>query len=262
MCSSVVLPEPDGPGDDGEAAGVDGRVQSRQDGSLAGLLGEVPQLDRDAAGRGGSDRLGRLGSASGTSSVPSISTELSASLALARDPIPPRRRSSSGTRSQPPRRDDDLLAVRLRPGLLGADPPVADVDDAVGDRGRAGVVADDDRGRALGAGELADQLVDDGCVLRVELAGRLVGEQEPRAVGERGAERDPLLLAAGELVRVGVEPVFETDLAEQLGGRLRRSRGDSPASASRSETSSPAVSSGASACVVALVRVAEPAALR
>ena len=76
-----------------------------------------------------------------------------------------------------------------------------------------------------GAGQLADQLVDDGGVLRVELAGRLVGEQEPRAVGERGAERDPLLLAAGELVRVGVEPVLETDLAEQLGRRACAARG-------------------------------------
>jgi hypothetical protein len=47
--------------------------------------------------------FGASGSASVTSSVPSINTELSANLARAREPIPPRRRSSSGTRSQPPR---------------------------------------------------------------------------------------------------------------------------------------------------------------
>ena len=34
---------------------------------------------------------------------------------------------------------------------------------------------------------------------------------------ERGAERDPLLLAARELVRVRAGPVFEPDLAEELG---------------------------------------------
>jgi hypothetical protein len=36
---------------------------------------------------------------------------------------------------------------------------------------------------------------------RVELRGRLVEEHEPRAAGERGAERDALQLAAGQLAR-------------------------------------------------------------
>jgi hypothetical protein len=36
---------------------------------------------------------------------------------------------------------------------------------------------------------------------RIEIAGRLVGEQKPRHVGDRARDRDPLLLAAGEFSR-------------------------------------------------------------
>ena len=73
--------------------------------------------------------------------------------------------------------------------------------DAVGDRGRARVVADDERRHAFLAGELGEERVD-GCGAElVELAGRLVGDQEPRPVRERRAERDALLLAARELAR-------------------------------------------------------------
>ena len=42
---------------------------------------------------------------------------------------------------------------------------------------------------------------------RVELRGRLVGDQEPRLVRERAGDRDALLLAAGQLLRAVVHPV-------------------------------------------------------
>src|SRR5262249_59340174 len=107
-----------------------------------------------------------------------------------RDPRPRARADAAATQelfrhAQPAApRDDDLLVVGLCLGLLGAHPPVADVDDAVGDRRRARVVADDDRGGALGARQLADQLVDNRGVLRVHLARGLVGEQARAAMGE------------------------------------------------------------------------------
>src|SRR5918996_768084 len=50
----------------------------------------------------------------------------------------------------------------------------------------------------------------------VELARRLVGEEEARAVGKGGADGDALLLSAGELVRAGVAPVGEPYPLEQL----------------------------------------------
>ena len=79
-------------------------------------------------------------------------------------------------------------------------------------------------------------------------------------MGERRAERDPLLFAAGELVRIGVDPVCEPDLAEQLGrppallaGRLACER----------EPERDELAGRQLRCErlrVALVRVAEPAA--
>ena len=38
---------------------------------------------------------------------------------------------------------------------------------------------------------------------RVEIAGRLVGEQEPRRVRDRARNRDALLFAAGQLAPAG-----------------------------------------------------------
>ena len=97
--------------------------------------------------------------------------------------------------------DDDLLVVPGLPRRLGADAAVAHVDDAVGDRRRLGVVRHDHRRRAGVACKVADHVVDALRVFRIELARRLVGDEEPRPVYERGAQRDALLLSAGELVR-------------------------------------------------------------
>ena len=53
-------------------------------------------------------------------------------------------------------------------------------------------------------------------VSRVELAGRLVGQEEPRPVGERPGDGHALLLAARELVRPVPRPLAEADELEQL----------------------------------------------
>ena len=47
----------------------------------------------------------------------------------------------------------------------------------------------------------------------VEVAGRLVGEDEARAGGERPADGDALLLAAGELLGVAGEEGVEAEAA-------------------------------------------------
>ncbi len=122
------------PGDDGQPAGRDRRAQAGKDGSLARALDEIPDLDRDAVGRRGRGGLRRLGfrgrhvlGAFDQHRVlgeprPRARADAAAAQELFRHAEP----ASAG--------DDDLLAVRLRPGLLGAHPAVADVDDAVGDR--------------------------------------------------------------------------------------------------------------------------------
>ena len=98
------------------------------------------------------------------------------------------------------------------------------MNEPVGDRGRRLVVADDDGRRALLAGELGDQAVDGVGVLGVQLAGGLVCEQQVRPVRERGAERDPLLLAAGEARGPVVEPVAQADPLQQPRRRGARFR--------------------------------------
>ena len=62
--------------------------------------------------------------------------------------------------------------------------------------------------------------------LAVERAGRLVGEDDLAAVHERARDRDALLLAARELVRLVLEALGEPERARAA---LRRARGARPA---------------------------------
>ena len=56
----------------------------------------------------------------------------------------------------------------------------------------------------------------------VEIAGRLVGEQDRRIGRERARQRDALLLAAGELRRIVMQPFAEPDRGQLLlGARMR-----------------------------------------
>ena len=50
----------------------------------------------------------------------------------------------------------------------------------------------------------------------VEISGRLVGDQDGGIGRERAGERDALLLAAGKLRRIMLQPVGQSDLAELL----------------------------------------------
>src|SRR4051812_41763370 len=57
---------------------------------------------------------------------------------------------------------------------------------------------------------------------RVEVSGRLVGEQDTRSIRDRARDRDALLLAAGKLRGPMLEPLLEAEIAEQLGGARAR----------------------------------------
>ena len=112
---------------------------------------------------------------------------------------------------------DDDRAVAGRAGdPLVRDAAVTDMDDAIGPLSRGGIVADDEGGAARLAHELGDQREHVARGRRVELAGRLVRDQECGPGRKRCAERHALLLAAGELTRMRVAAVAEPDALEQL----------------------------------------------
>src|SRR5919199_4861722 len=111
--------------------------------------------------------------------------------------------------------DDDRLLADVAARLL-ADAAVADADDAVRDRRRLRIVADDHRRATLGADELPDRVVDEPGAGRVELAGRLICEEQAWPVREGRRDGDTLLLPARQLGRPGVAFATEPDALEQL----------------------------------------------
>ena len=78
------------------------------------------------------------------------------------------------------------------------------------------VVADEQQARVDFRAQLADQVEHLLGVLRVERAGRLVGEHQLRAVRQRPGDGDALLLADGEFFGLVVQPVGQADLVEQV----------------------------------------------
>ena len=94
--------------------------------------------------------------------------------------------------------------------------PVLDLQDEVVGRDKPAVMGDDDQGcleRFLKPPEDRVNLV---AGLRVELAGRLVGEDQDRPLHQGAGDRHPLLFAAGKLVRAVVEPLAQADLRQQI----------------------------------------------
>ena len=74
-------------------------------------------------------------------------------------------------------------------------------DDALAERGHDVGVVGGHQDRHAEVVDAQKQLDDLPADQRVEVAGRLVGDDEARVVDERPSDRRPLLLAAGELVR-------------------------------------------------------------
>ena len=100
---------------------------------------------------------------------------------------------------------------------------VAQTDRARGAGGEFDVVRDHDQRRACLGIEVEDEFDDALARLGVEVAGRLVGEEDRGTVDERPCERNALLLAAGELRGVVAAAFLQADLAEEV-GRLRGQR--------------------------------------
>ena len=102
--------------------------------------------------------------------------------------------------------------------------------------GRDVRVVGDEHDRPAGRVELAEQGDDLGAGVAVEVAGRLVGEDQRRLRHERAGDGDALLLAAGQLRRLVVDAVAEAQPLEGgagAPGRARAGRRPGRAAASR-----------------------------
>src|SRR3954447_12075774 len=84
----------------------------------------------------------------------------------------------------------------------GLDQAVADADGPPGGVRDVRVVRHQDDGDPLLRVELLEHLEDLLARARIEVAGRLIGEQERGVIDQGPGDRDALLLAAGELRRV------------------------------------------------------------
>ena len=101
----------------------------------------------------------------------------------------------------------------------------------------ARIVRDHADGGAAGV-QLVEHVHQRFAALRIEVAGRLVGEQDRRTAGDRARDRDELLLAAGEVARMMFRARGEADAIERrVDARLvvpRRKRRARPAGIRRS----------------------------
>ena len=94
---------------------------------------------------------------------------------------------------------------------LADDAAVGEEHDAVGVAGRSGVVGDHDDRLPEAFDRGASQLEELGGRLRVEVAGRLVGEDQLGPGHHRPGGRDPLLLATGQLRRAVAQAVGDAE---------------------------------------------------
>ncbi len=102
---------------------------------------------------------------------------------------------------------------RNRTGVVD-DPTVRDLDDTVGGLGDAPVVGDEDDGVAH-CRQLPQQRHHLAARLAVERTGRLVCQDDLATIHQRAGDRDPLLLAAGKLVRPVIEPATKVEPGKQ-----------------------------------------------
>ena len=126
--------------------------------------------------------------------------------------------------------DDRRLQVAR---VLLADATVSNVDDPIRDLRRGGIVTDENRRRAVLRRERREKRQNLACRLLVEIAGRLVGDEEPGPMRDRRAQRDSLLLSARELARQRVGTIGQANSLEELACARRRRGGGNTGQAER-----------------------------
>ena len=117
----------------------------------------------------------------------------------------------------------------LLPGpALRADPAVPDGDRAAERRGHRGIVGNRHHGGAEQSVRVPDQLDHRGRGGRVELGGRLVGEQQRGLIDQGQRQGQPLLLTAGQPPGPAVRGPGQADPVQQLAGPPAPGPGPAP----------------------------------
>ena len=109
-----------------------------------------------------------------------------------------------------------LANCRRRAAVAAGELPILDLQDKVVRRDKPAVVGHDHQGRPRRLLKAPENRVDLVAGFRVELAGRLVGEDQDRLLHQCPGDRHPLLFAAGKLVGAVVEPLAKADLRQQI----------------------------------------------
>ena len=113
---------------------------------------------------------------------------------------------------------------------LVAHSAITDHEDPVGVGGRPCVVGDEHDRLAQPVARVPQQIEDLDAGREVEVAGRLVGEEDRRRRGERAGKGHSLLLTGAQLVRTSIRLVDQPDEAQELADPLamlsERSTGD------------------------------------
>ena len=116
----------------------------------------------------------------------------------------------------PSRGIDRLLAAHRRPACIELDRLAVDhAHDAACVAGDLWVVRDQHHRRAAPV-QVLEELEHDLARRRVKAARRLVGEDQPRPVGQRARHRDLLLLTAREAPRAGARTLFKPNQGKQV----------------------------------------------
>src|SRR5260221_2164158 len=95
---------------------------------------------------------------------------------------------------------------------------VRDSDGVVAERRRMVGVCGKDDGRPVGLVDVADQLEDRLPSLRVEIPGRLIGEDESRTMNDGPANGHTLHFSAGELIREALRSMYQANALEYSNG--------------------------------------------
>ena len=118
-----------------------------------------------------------------------------------------------------------MASISIMPppaGHVGIDAAVDETDDAPGEGSHVGFVCHHDDRDALVTVEAGQQVHDLPAGLGVEIAGRLVGQQDG-GLGDDGArDGDALLLAAGQLARRVIFAASQPDAGQRVAGPARR----------------------------------------